>query len=389
MATFTLADVLQARSAAQIFNDWLAYMANPPPGLDKVKTSNWRTGGAYLTLIRRDSIELEMLYKLIAALGGSAFIRYATGLWLKWLGEDFFGEPKQAAVFATTNVTLTVAPGFGPYGPLTMKVRATNGQTYSSVAPVTIPQGGTTGPVAFIADKAGAAANVGAHEINALLSPNVLGVTVDNAAAVTTGFDEESDDRYKVRLLAKWGILSGAVAPGSSFAMVKDGYIYGALTASPEVQKVAVLASLNANTGMYASNTESVIVAGNGVPVSGGGVSAVQAYLAPRIGLDETLIVKSASVVTEALAGTVKIRSAYAASGLAPIATSLADLDKRIPIGGGPAGVPQSEFIAAIFYDKNAIYDAQLTAPTLSGVALNYDQILVTDPSALVLQTVP
>ncbi len=388
MASFTLADILNARSSAQIFNEWLAYLANPPAGLDKVNTSNWRTGGPYLYLIRRYSQELELLYKLIASLGGSAFIRYASGLWLTWLGEDFFGEARQGATFATVNVTLTVTAGFGPYGPQIVRVKATNGKIFKSVAAVTIPAGAGMLTTGFVAEGSGASYNAGATQINSLVSPNVLGVAVSNAAAVTNGYDAEGDDRYKVRLLAKWGILSGAVAAGSSFAMVKDGFIYGAMTASPEVYKVAVLAAWDTNAGAYAQCTTSVVVGGDGTTVSGAGVALVQAYLAPRIGLDEVLITKSAVPVTLGMTGVAKIRSAYFAAGLAPIAASLLALDRRTPIGGGPYGVPVAAFTDAVVYDPRAVYDIVFSNPIIP-VALDNDQMLITDPSALTLQMVP
>lgn len=384
---FTLQDVLNARSAAQILNEWLAYLASPPDGLPRLRTTNWRTGGPYLYLIRRYSQELESLYKLVASLGGSAFIRYATGLWLRWLGEDFFGEPFQGASFATTNVTLTSSPGFGPYGPQFVKVKATNGKTYTSINLVTIPLGSAV-TAAFRADSNGTGSNVGAGEINALVSPNVLGVAVTNAAAVVDGLDEEDETRYKSKLLDKWGILSAGVTVDSSFAMVEAGFKYLAMRASLEVKKVAVLSSFNSTTGMAASNTTSVILAGYGTGVTGGAVADVLAVLQPRIGLDEVLIVETAITVTLGMQGTIKVRSAYFAAGLGPIADSYAALDKRTPIGGGPAGVPVSEFVAAAFYDPLAVYDATFTNP-ISPVSLSYKQLLVTDPSALVLQQVP
>src|SRR4051812_20121859 len=95
-----LTDLLSPRSAQQIYNDVLAFIASPPdPSLVSVSTANWRTGGPYKTLISRLSIEGGLVYQILAQFAGSAFLRYAQGRWLDWLGQDLLGEARQDAEF--------------------------------------------------------------------------------------------------------------------------------------------------------------------------------------------------------------------------------------------------------------------------------------------------
>lgn len=385
-----LAQLLAGRSAAQVFNDALNYIANPPdPNLVMLRTSNWRTGGPYKTLLNRLGLEIELLYQLAANFAGSAFLRYAPGRdtanptqvsWLDWLGEDFFDEPRQGAAPATVNVVVTVAAGFGPYGPVQLRVKASNGQTFVSTGLVSLAAGPSiSAPIAFRAEVAGAAGNVGANTITELVSPNVLGITLTNPAAAANGADIESDDRYRVRLAAKWAVL----ATGSPAA----AYVYWALTASTEVKKVAVCP--NSNNGTFAQNYITLVLSGYGVPVSGGAVTAVFNYINPLIPVATTLYCKSGVAKNVALTGNVKVAASAYATAATEIANSLAALDRRVPIGGYTGiGVALSSFVDSITYDPNAVLEVGLTNPT-GNTALAFDEFLVTNPAALVLIQVP
>lgn len=357
-ANISLTDLLNPRSAQQIINDSLSFIANPPdPKLVSMRTANWRTGGPYRTLLYRMGIEGSLLYQVLSGFAGSAFLRYASGLWLNWLGEDFFDEPRQSALFATVLINITVPAGVGPIGPVPITVQTANGLQFKSNTPVTIPAGpAVLMGVPFHAAKAGAAFNVGVGTINVLQSPNVLGVTVSNPAAAIGGYDSEPDDRYRQRLAAKWGVLS----TGSTEA----AYIYWALTASPEVQKVKVLS--NYRGGMFVPQWVSVVCGTNTGPISVAAQGDVAGYIGPRIPLDVKLDVLLAVTKTVSVTGNVLIRLPYVAEATAGIANSLQALAQRVPIGGYPQGaVPLSEVVNAVFYDTAAVYDVPaLTGPT-------------------------
>lgn len=362
-----LAKLLLPRSAQQVLNDALDFLANPPdPALVSVRTANWRTGGPYRTLLYRIALEAGLMYQIIAGFAGSAFLRFARLGWLDWLGEDFFGEPRQGAEFATADLTLTIPAGAGPYGPLQITAQTTGGIQFASIDLETIPAGPTTFTFSARAVLAGSTANVGANTITQLVAPDILGITVTNAAIASGGFDAESDDRYAQRLAAKWGVLS----TGSTQA----AYIYWALTASKEVQKVRVYSNLNA--GVFASEYVTVVLAGNGTIVSGQAVTDVYDYTNPKIPLDDKLVVVSCRVLPLPVTGTAKVFIPYVGAAPANIASSLRDLGIRIPIGSFDAGpVPVAEFNRAVQYDVNQVYDVTLITPA-APVALDYDQIL-------------
>lgn len=366
----SLAELLAPRSAQRVVNDTLDFLANPPdPSLVSVRTANWRTGGPYRTLMYRQGLEVELLYQLAAAIAGSAFLRYAKKRWLDWLGQDFFGEPRQGAQFAKTTLTITVPAGAGPYGPLTVRAQTPDGKVFTSDAPVTIPTGpATVGPFGVTAAVAGSAYNVGASQITQLLVPNILGLSVTNAAAATGGYDEESDERYAQRLAAQWGVLS----TGSTQA----AYVYWALTASQEVQKVRVYSNYN-DLGSLEPEAVLVVLAGDASTVSTAAKDAVQAYINPRIPLNAKLYTKICKIKSVTVSGNARIFSQYQSGASAQISQALQQLGKRVPIGSWDAGAVQlSEFIDAAFYSQRDVYDIELTAPT-APIPLDYDEILL------------
>lgn len=360
--------LLVPKSAQQIVNDALAYMAAPPdPNLVSVTTANWRTGGPYKTLLARLGIEESLLYQIVAAFAGSAFLRYAAGRWLDWLGQDFFNEARQDAQFATATITMTVPLGVGPYGPLQVTAQTADGKQFTSTALVTIPAGPTTINIPMRAATAGAAYNVGVGAINQLVTPNILGLSVTNAAAATGGFDEEPDDRYRQRLGAKWGVL----ATGSPAA----AYIYWSLTASQEVQKVRVYSDLK--MGVFTPQYITLVLASLTGPVSGAAVTAVTNFITPKIPVGSKLAIENCVPLGVTVTGTVKAFPGFVTGAPAAIANSLQALQVRVPIGSYDQGpVPVAEVQDAVLYDPTQIYDVSLTAPG-GPISLNYNQLLL------------
>lgn len=364
----SLTELLMPRSAQQVINDFFSYLANPPdPSLVSVRTANWRTGGPYRFLAYRQGIEASLLYQVVASFAGSASLRYATGRWLDWLGQDFFDEPRQDAQFATAILTVNIPAGAGPYGPLQLQAQTTDGKTFISQVLVTLPAGPASTLVAVNAVTAGSTYNVGANTITQLVTPNVLGISVTNAAAATGGFDMEPDDRYRQRLAAKWGVL----ATGSPAA----AYVYWAMTASVEVQKVRVYSD-NLN-GVFEDKYTTVVVSGTSTPVSAGALAAVDAYIQPRIPLDSLLSTVNAVVLPLTVTGSVKVFQPYVSIAPANIANALVALNARVPIGSYDVGpIPVEQFTDAVNYDPTQVYDVLLTNP-VAPVAPAYNELLV------------
>lgn len=386
IAPINLSDLLSPRSPQTILNDFYSFLANPPdPSLVSVRTANWRTGGPYGFLANRMSLEGSNLYQVIAAFAGSAFLRYASGSWLDWLGQDFFSEPRQQATFSSVTETVTIPPGAGPYGPLQLTVATTDGKQFASTSLVTIPANATLSPITIdvpmVATQAGALYNVGPNTLTQLISPQILGLSVSNAAASTIAFDMEPDSRYRLRLAAKWGAITGSTAAA---------YVFWAMTASPEVIKVAVNA--NQRGGVFVQNATAVVIGTAIGPVSMAAHAAVLAYISPLIALNSTLEIVDAVAMPVVLQGTVSVYKAFAgqspayAPAYANIANSLQALAALVPIGGyqisGGGPVPVSEFARACAYDPTQVYDVNLTAPA-APVAPAYNQLIV--PSGTLL----
>lgn len=364
-------DLLVPRSAQQIINDALAFMAAPPdPTLVTVQTANWRTGGPYRTLLYRMGQEAALLYQIVAGLAGSASLPQASGGWLDWLGEGFFGEPRQEGEFAAVVVQFTIPLGAGPLGPIELRAQTGDGKVFASTQPETLPAGPAVVSFTLRAVQAGSVYNVGAGLVTQLLTPQVLGVAVTNPSAATGGYDRESDDRYRQRLAAKWGIL----ATGSPAA----AYVYWALTASKEVQKVRVYANLH--LGMFDPSWVTVVLAGNNTGVSPQALIDVYQYTNPRIPITAKLAVGTATPITVAVTGAVQVFAPYYNEAPAAIGASLAELTKRVPIGGYDAGpVPVSEVQDAVFWDGRKVYDVTLATPAAPIAPAYADLIVFTD----------
>lgn len=379
VATISLSDLLRPRSPQAIINDTFAFLANPPdPSLVSVRTANWRTGGPYRTLLYRLGIEGSLLYQVLAGFAGSAFLRHATGRWLDWLGEDYFDEPRQSAAFASASLSFSIPAGVGPIGPVQVTAATSDGKQFVSTALLTLPAGPATLTASFRAARAGSVYNVGAATITTLVSPAVLGVSVTNPAAATGGYDAEPDARYAQRLAAKWGVL----ATGSPEA----AYIYWALTASKEVQKVKVNA--NQHLGAFAPQWVTVLLSTLTGGVSAQAIADVSAYIAPKMPLDNKLEVDSAVIHLISLTGTVRVFFPYLGAADAGIANSVQELAKRVPIGSYAQGaVPLSEVTRAVAYDPTEVFDVVLSSPT-APISLAYNELLVIDTSGLVLSGV-
>lgn len=378
VADIDLKVLLLPRSAQQIVNDALEFLANPPdPSLVSVRTANWRTGGPYRTLLYRMGLEGSLLYQVLAAFAGSAFLRTAVGRWLDWLGEDYFDEPRQSSLFATALLNFTIPAGVGPIGPVPVTVSTTDGKQFKCNTAITFPAGpATLVGVPATAALAGSAYNVGAGNLSQLVSPISLAITVTNPAAATGGFDTEPDQRYAQRLSTKWGTL----ATGSTEA----AYIYWALTASRKVQKVKVLG--NSSHGMFKSQWVTVVCSTLTGPVGAGDLTDVYNYINPRVPLNVGLDVDGVVVDTVNVTGIVKVYSAYVSVAHAGIAGGLQALSVRVPIGGYPQGaVPVSEVQNAVFYDPTQVFDVPTLTNPSAPISLAYNHLLVlTDATTVV-----
>ena len=361
-----LATLLSAKTAQTVYNEMIAGVASAG-----VRVANWRTGAPYRTFLRVSSVAIEQLYNVAQAFAGSGFLDYATGAWLTLLCKSVFSEDRQPALFTAGTVTLTAAPGAGPYTVAagSLIVATSGGLRYRSTASVTVPAGGSA-TVAVTAESPGSKYNVGIGAIDRVISPTLGGLSASNPAVVggawitASGADEEGDDRLKARCRAKWGTL-GTGSPAAA-------YVYWALTASAETAKVGVLSNLNAGT--IAAQWVTVVLAGAGGPVSDGAVTDTVAYITPRMPTCTKLAAVKASTATTSVAGTVNVRSAFnTPETQAAILAALDALARDTPIGGA---LYLSQVVATI-QDAvpGAVRNVVLASPA-ADVLLSYAQVL-------------
>jgi hypothetical protein len=167
-------------------------------------------------------------------------------------------------------------------GPFTFQAESTSfsigrgGRLYNGYGgTVTLPRGGQL-LLNVESDGAGAIYALAPAGTITYFARGVLpGVTVTNqtdwlsGAEAQVGTDDESDPRLRTRNRSKWGSL-GAGSPESA-------YRSWALSADPQVQRVAVLANVN----MLDPGVATVLIAGASGALGGSVVSAVQNAIAP------------------------------------------------------------------------------------------------------------
>ena len=359
----SFADLLSAKTAQTIYNEMIAGVQAAG-----VRVANWRTGGPYRTFLRVSSVVAEQWYNVAQAFAGSGFLDYAERDWLTLLAASLFAETRAPALFTAGTVTLTCGAGAGPYTIASggLIVTTASGLRYRSTAARVVPASGSV-TVPVRAESPGAKYNVGANAIDRLVTPTLLGLSVNNPSAgwiIGAGADVESDERLRTRCKAKWGTLGTGSPDGA--------YVVWALAASAETYKVGVHS--NNYLGAFVAQYVTLILRGNGAAVSDQAVADTIAYVDARRPNCMRVAVAKATTVTSSIAGTVYLRSAYnTAATQGAITTALDALAAAVPIGG----VSYLSQIIATIQDAvpGACRNVVLTSPT-SDVTLTYAQVI-------------
>jgi uncharacterized phage protein gp47/JayE len=199
----SLASLLVKETKATILNAGLQIAA--ALGLP---VTSWQAGDPTRALFTFQAERLATLEDLVLGYIASAFLDYASGVWLKVLADQVFGVKVPDATYATTSITLTNTGG-GNYtidvGTLTVK-SSTSGKTYRNTTAGVLLGVGATCTLDVVADEAGSASSAGAGEIDALVT-GLLGVTCTNPTAAV-GIDEQSEDTTRQQCRDKLGSLS-------------------------------------------------------------------------------------------------------------------------------------------------------------------------------------
>lgn len=224
-----------------------------------------------------------------------------TGDWLTLLADKWFDVQRIPGTFCEQTVTLA-SPATAPQAYTFTAGRGTvvnaAGQRFQITSGGTLSPGGT---LAVLVKAEQAAAGQGL--VNAIVSPQLPGVTVQGAViynpgpGLLYGSDTESDAALMVRVLGRWPDFDAIPEDDRMVAWAKAG--------STEVARVRL--------DVDAANLGGVIItiAGASGPVSGGAVTAVQAYINDRAPITDLPTVQNASILSiEATGGTVTVEAA-------------------------------------------------------------------------------
>ena len=150
--------------------------------------------------------------------------------------------------------------------------------------------------------------------------------TASTSWITQAGSEIETDENYRTRCQQKWATLAQSdVGPAQQMQS-------WAQQASAQVtQAVAV------EDGIYPGKVDLYLATSEG-SAPADVLAAVEAFVAPRLGLCEILSVASATAQTVALAGTVYVRSGTASACQAAALAALSEYIAACPIGGYPLG---------------------------------------------------
>lgn len=291
---------------------------------DGFPVTSWQPFSTPLSLVENDAEALEDTYALVKGIASGGFLSTAEGSWLDLHASEFYNLTRSPGTFAEGTVTLSDTGSQGPFTRVagTIMVTTAAGQRFVNRDAVTIPLGGSVSAVVK-AESAGAAYNVANSTIVALVS-SLPGVTVANpdpgsgSWLTLQGTDEESDELLRQRCRARWPSLGTGTTAAVYEAWAKE--------ASASVTK--------ATARVAAPGQVSLVLAGSAGGVSGGVVTAVDAYVKQRQPLGIYVAVASAANSVVTVSGTVNVSLPLLASATAEVALNLQQLIADTPIGG-------------------------------------------------------
>jgi hypothetical protein len=261
--TVDIWDLIETQTQAEIYADALtrAVAAGLP-------VTSWRADDPTL-------VEYDYLAEALAARDGVAveiikagWLSQATGDWLTVLALELYGTTREAATYAASTVTLANAGG-GLYaidaGGLIVKNTLT-GKTYHSTVALSLAAGATES-VAVVADEPGTDSEAGTDEIDAIVTPPLLGVSI-SASTPASAVDEQSDASLRTTCMGTLGMISPD-GPSDAYTYVATNT---ALTGDVEITRAWTLD--DSSTG-----TVAVFVAGPNGAVSGDAIALAQAAI--------------------------------------------------------------------------------------------------------------
>lgn len=311
MATVTYDDLIVPLEASAILADALTIF-----DAAKFPAMSWGpTDEPYATL-EFESRALADVSKMVAAIGKMGITQDAELAALTLHAKDVFDLDREPAVPTQGTVMLEDTGGAGhtfAAGELIFSDVFNPELTFTNVSPISIAGSGSATPT-ITAGTPDALHNIqGAHlQLVTEVAGLKLTVTAGLSWITQSGADEESDEKLRARCLSRWATLS---TTGSAAA-----YEHWGLSSSSEINRVRVQEDPSA---VDPAPMVTVVLAGTAGPASSTAVAAATAYIGARRPLGTRVLVTPASAYAVTVAGTYKVKAAYATVAAAYISSRL------------------------------------------------------------------
>lgn len=333
----------------------------------------WQPNGAARSFVESQAAVASKQSEVVAAIAKLAYLPSAegvddgaTGDFMDHLGVSHYDEYRKEATATRMPVTFVNSGGttFGPLAIGSVVLKAKNGSTYHNEALLTTGSGTTT-IHAFVADVAGADANVPAQDLEFVSA--LAGVVPTFLGTYTAaGANFETDPKYAERARSKWGALR--------VDRVEAGFLYLARNAASAIVSIGIdannprgagtadiyLAALNATAGV--SDVTAVQTALDLAIFGNGSVTKlVQAIAAP------TQIVNIAATIYFKGVNDTDLRNGLEAAWRTLLAS--------VPLGGfdfspGPTHILLTTQIETVLKSVVGVVAAVVTNPTGLGLSI-------------------
>ena len=270
-------------------------------GTTTTPITDWFKGAVWRTMLK---LERHVIHDLVAnalpAMAEGAYVDTTTEEWIATLARGWYELDRTAAGFARQAITLAcdTAPGHGPYTIVADGVilLATDGKRYLSATGGSLTPGNSL-DIDVLAESPGAARGL----VNALVTPlpgvTITAAAIDIVASVPQyGADEETLDALKERIDYRWPDIETVDETDRVEVWVK--------AASTEVTRVRLDADPTYPGGVL------VTIAGSSGAVTGGAVTAAQAYVDARQGITDLNTVQNAANLAVNATGSVTVPAA-------------------------------------------------------------------------------
>lgn len=335
--------------------------------------TSWQEGSVPRTIFELEAIPYSDLTKLVASIAGGGFLDSAERGWLDLCSAQLYNLQRKPSVYTQGTLRLTDTGGAGGFDVDAVgQLYAENGGVrYRNVGLGTLANGGTL-DLTWEAEFPGSAGNLPDGTPLSLVT-TLPGITVQQVTPPggswisQQGVDEEGDPALRVRCRARWGELG--------YGATDLAYKFWVLTAAAEITRVAVAEAVG-------DGTVSIYVAGSTGAVSGGAITAAQAFVGARRPQCVRPTVYQASTLTVAPAGVVKVRPGQLASAQAAVAAMMARYFSILPLG---ATIYRAPLEAAMLGSHSGILNVILTNPP--EILLTASQVAVPSLASLAFET--